>query len=304
MESRTDRQAGASQFKTPLARAAGASTSGQVMATVAVSNEPVTDPKDLGPAANGSDLGIAASTTEFLQDRTAVSTARNPLRITFGALLFLSWAALTVVWLASTAYSVAHGAPMAAVTALAALVLLVVLGAMEGLEVAVIDCWQKLWPSRSTSYLARWLAARQLFVASIVTAATLLANRQILIVPGTSVQTTDMFALGVFDLGWTTFTVLWFAQIMPKHLGAVNPDRYLRHLHRRLFPVVEVVRMIGVSLPGEWMAYAIEYWLAWSAKSPDEADKLIKKHSLADIWCQLRYDLDEVERPKPGPAGK
>ena len=117
---------------------------------------------------------------------------------------------------------------MAAITAFGAVVLLVVLGAMEGLEVSVIDRWQKIWPGRSTHYLARWLAARQLFVASIVTAATLLANLNVLIIPWTSVKITDAVTLGVFDLAWTTFTVLWFAQIMPKHLGAMNPDRYLR----------------------------------------------------------------------------
>jgi hypothetical protein len=132
----------------------------------------------------------------------------------------------------------------------------------------------------------------------------LLANREVLIVPGTSVQTTDAFALGVFDLAWTTFTVLWFAQIMPKHLGAVNPDRYLRSVRRGLFPVVEVVRMIGVSLPGEWTAYALEYWLAWSAKSPEEANKLIKKHSLADIWCELRRSPEEDQSPNPATRDK
>ena len=82
------------------------------------------------------------------------------------------------------------------------------------------------------------LTIRQLFVASIVTGATLLANRDVLVVPGTSVHTTDTFALGMFDLAWTTFTVLWFAQIMPKHLGAMNPDRYLKRLLRWLFPLV------------------------------------------------------------------
>jgi hypothetical protein len=303
MASESDKQAVPTQFKTPVSGAPDASSSEQLTGAPAVSDEAARDLQGLGQTPSPSDLG-AASFTESLQDTRAVSTGPNPLRTGFGTLLFVSWAILTVVWLASTAYSVAHGNPMAAVTAFGALALLVVLGAMEGLEVAVIDCWQKIWPGRSTSYLARWLAARQLFVASIVTAATLLANREILIVPGTSVQTTDAFALGVFDLAWTTFTVLWFAQIMPKHLGAVNPDRYLHRLHRGLFPVVEVVRMIGVSLPGEWTAYVLEYWLAWSAKSPDEADKLIKKHSLADIWCQLRYDLDEDQRPNPGQSGR
>jgi hypothetical protein len=73
------------------------------------------------------------------------------------------------------------------------------------------------------------------------------------------VKATDAFILGAFDLAWTTFTVLWFAQIMPKHLGAMNPDRYLDRLLRACFPVVEVVRKVGVSQPGEWIAYVLEY---------------------------------------------
>jgi len=262
--------------------------------TPAVLNEPVTGqkaapgPNDAGPAKNS---GPPEATRP-------VSRGPHPLRAAFGALLFVAWIMLTAVWLASTLYSVAHGNPIAAVTAFCALALLLMLGVMEGLEVAVIDRWQKIWPGRSTSYLARWLAARQLFVASIVTGATLLANRDVLIVPGTSVQTTDTFALGMFDLAWTTFTVLWFAQIMPKHLGAMNPDRYLKRLLRWLFPLVDVVRMVGVSLPGEWTAYVLEYWLAWPAQTRDEWQKMVQKHSLADIWCTLREHVEEVE-PKP-----
>jgi hypothetical protein len=42
---------------------------------------------------------------------------------------------------------------------------------MEGLEVSVIDRWQAR-PGHPPSYLAAWLAARQLFVALVVTAAT------------------------------------------------------------------------------------------------------------------------------------
>ena len=50
-------------------------------------------------------------------------------------------------------------------TAVAALALLVLLAGMEGLEVAVIDRSRALFPERTTSSLAAWLAARQLFVA-------------------------------------------------------------------------------------------------------------------------------------------
>ncbi len=225
----------------------------------------------------------------------SASHSPNPLRIVFGALLFVTWGILTAVWVSSTVYLVAHGHPMAAVTAFGAVALLVVLGAMEGLEVSVIDRWQKIWPGRPTHYLARWLAARQLFVASIVTAATLLANLNVLIIPWTSVKITDALTLGVFDLAWTTFTVLWFAQIMPKHLGAMNPDLYLDRLLRSCFPVVELVRKVGVSQPGEWIAYVLEYWFAWPAQSKDELQKMMSKHSMAGIWRELREDVEELE---------
>jgi hypothetical protein len=57
------------------------------------------------------------------------------------------------------------------------------------------DRWQKFWPGAGESDLAGWLAARQLFAALIVTAATLLANRSV-VVPGTSIQFKNGFVLG------------------------------------------------------------------------------------------------------------
>jgi hypothetical protein len=215
----------------------------------------------------------------------------NPFRTGFGALLFVAWGILTILWVASTVHSATNGNIAAVVTAAAALALLVLLGAMEGLEVSVIDRWQALWPDQSMSYLARWLAARQLFVALIVTAATLLANRSVIVVPGTSVRITDDFTLGVFDLTWTTLTVLWFAQIFPKHLGATNPDRYLERLRRAMFPVVEVVRLVGVSQPGEWTAGVVEDWLDWPMSPEELMRQRTHKHSLGEIWCELRHPL-------------
>jgi hypothetical protein len=95
------------------------------------------------------------------------------------------------------------------------------------------------------------------------------------VVPGTSIQFRNGFFLGVFDLVWTTLTVLWFAQIFWKHLGATNPDRYLDTLSGALFPIVEVVRKIGISRPGEWTADFVESRLlgrpassSWSRGSP------------------------------------
>lgn len=159
---------------------------------------------------------------------------------------------------------------------------------MEGLEVAVIDRWRVLYPDRTTSELAGWLAARQPFVALIMTSATLLANRDTIIVPGTSITIDEGLLLGLFDLTWTGFTVLWFAQIFPKDLAATNPDRYLHPL-RRLFPVVEVVRKIGVSQPGEWVAALVERRLNWPLTPAEEIQEgvLPREESLGRIWREL-----------------
>src|SRR5215212_2834423 len=181
----------------------------------------------------------------------------------FGAVLFLAWGVETVLWLASTVDRVADGEITPAITAAAALALMCLLAGMEGLEVAVIDRWRSMYPDRTQSQLAGWLASRQLFVALIVTTATLLAHREAIIIPGTSTEITGGLALAMFDLTWTGFTVLWFGQIFPEHLAATNPDRYLTHTRRTLFPVVEVVRKVGVSQPGEWVAGAVERRLDW-----------------------------------------
>jgi hypothetical protein len=221
------------------------------------------------------------------------------LRTAFGVVLFLGWGLLTFVWVASTVYLVAHGTFTALITAVCAVALLLLLGGMEGLEVSVIDRWQKVWPGRRESDLAAWLAARQLFVALIVTAATLLANRSVVVIPGTSIQFRNGFFLGVFDLVWTTLTVLWFAQIFWKHLGATNPDRYLTVLSRFLFPIVEVVRKIGISQPGEWTADFVESQLVWPA-SVEQLRQGRPERPLThgDIWRAIRS-----ERRGPADAG-
>lgn len=177
---------------------------------------------------------------------------------------------------------------------------------MEGLEVAVIDRWRKLFPERTTSELAGWLAARQLFVALIVTTATLLAHREAIIVPGTSNEVTQGLVLGLFDLTWTGFTVLWFAQIFPKHLAAMNPGRYLAHLRRTLFPIVEGVRIVGVSQPGEWVASGVERRLDWPlphVESIEEAPAP-REESLAAIWRELIPERAPAERPRARPRAR
>ena len=225
------------------------------------------------------------------------------LRTAFGVVLFVAWALLTFLWVASTVYLVEHGTFTAAITAVSAVAVLLLLGGMEGLEVSVIDRWQNVWPGRQPSYLARWLAARQLFVALIGVTATLLADRSVVVFPGTSVHIRNGFYLSLFDLLWTTLTVLWFAQIFWKHLGATNPDRYLVVLSKYLFPIVEVVRKIGISQPGEWTADFVESQLVWPA-SVEQLRRGRPERPLThgDIWRAIRRERrrpPDVGGPKP-----
>jgi hypothetical protein len=85
--------------------------------------------------------------------------------------LFVVWAMATIVWVASALDSLANGGHTYSDSGGGGRAE-VLLACMEGLEVSVIDRWQTVWPGVSTNYLAGWLAARQLFVALIVTAAS------------------------------------------------------------------------------------------------------------------------------------
>jgi hypothetical protein len=141
---------------------------------------------------------------------------------------------------------------------------------MEGLEVSVIDRWRELFPGKTTAVLGGWLSARQLFVALIVTTATLLSHRSTLIIPFTSTHISGALFEKVFDITWTGFTVLWFAQILPKVLAATDPARYLRYFRASAFPVVEIVRVIGFSQPGEWAASLIGRRFGWVHRPAEE----------------------------------
>jgi hypothetical protein len=215
-----------------------------------------------------------------------------------GVVLFVAWGIATIMWVASTINLAADGEYVPIITAVAALALMVLLAVMEGAEVSVIARWKVMYPDRSRSQLAGWLAARQLFVALIVTTATLLANREEVIVPGTDLSFDQGVALAVFDIAWTGFTVLWFAQIFPKHLAATNPDRYLSHL-MWVFPVVTAVDQSGVTKPGAWTASGVERRLDWPMTEAEEMQEAVmpQPESLDHIWRELI-----PERPAGGGA--
>ena len=236
------------------------------------------------------------------------STAGGAARATFGVVLLVIWGIISILWVYDAIYKlVDEGDAAPAIWAVVALLLMFLLACMEGLEVAVIDRWSQLYPDRAMSDLAGWLAARQLFVALIVTAATMLAERDSIAIPFTSKDIhhpaeggfiVAAAALKIFNLVWTGLTVLWFMQIFPKHMAATNADRYLGLTRRPLFPVVEFVRVIGISWPAEKTAKAVQNRFGWHPEPVPETAPSRGAVSLAAGWAALTpEDGQTAQRP-------
>jgi Mg2+/Co2+ transporter CorB len=224
-------------------------------------------------------------------------------RATFGMVLFVAWGVLTILWVYDAIDKLVHGEAGPAIMAVVALLLMLLLAGMEGLEVAVIDRWSHLYPERTAYDLAAWIAARQLFVALIVTAATLLAERHSIAIPFVSTQITGAVGLKVFNLVWTTLTVLWFMQIVPKHMAATNADRYLKLTHAALSPFINVVRVIGISWPAEKTATVIQNLVGWPAEPTLEKAPSRRAESLAGIWAALIPErAPAAQRPPEDPT--
>ena len=215
------------------------------------------------------------------------SRAGGTARATFGMVLFIAWGVLSILWVYDAIYKLVHGDPGPAIAAVVAILLMLVLAVMEGLEVVMIHDWTRLYPDRTAHDLAAWLAARQMFVALIVTGAAMLAERHSIAVPFTSTEITGSVNPKIFNVVWTTLTVLWFMQILPKHFAALNPDRYLKVTGGAALPVVNVVKAIGISWPAEKTAAAVQSLLNWHPEPTLERAPARGEVSLATAWAAL-----------------
>ena len=213
------------------------------------------------------------------------STGSGVARATFGTVLFIAWGVLSVLWVYDAIYKLAHGEPGPAIAAVIALLLMLVLAVMEGLEVVMIHSWNQLYPDRTAHDLAAWLAARQMFVAFIVSAATILAQRNVIHIPFTSHVITGVNSK-IFNVIWTPLTILWFFQILWKVEAAIDPDRYLKLTGRAALPVVNVVKVIGISWPAEKTAAAVQSLTGWHAEPTLERAPR-RGPDLADAWAAL-----------------
>ena len=224
------------------------------------------------------------------------SSASGVARATFGTVLFIAWGVLSVLWVYDAIYELTKSHPIPAITAVVAVLLMLVLAVMEGLEVVMIHDWSRLYPDRTARDLAAWLSARQMFVASICVAATILAARNAIHIPFTT-HTIQGSQSKIFNLVWTTFTILWFMQILPKHMAAINADRYLKVTGGAALPVVNVVKAIGISWPAEKSAGGIQKLLGWHAEPTLERAPR-RGEDLVDAWAALTpEDGRAAQRP-------
>ena len=232
-------------------------------------------------------------TTEQRQSR-----ASGVARATFGTVLFIAWGVLSVLWVYDAIYELAHGQPSPAITAVVAVLLMLVLAVMEGLEVVMIHGWNRLYPDRTAHDLAAWLAARQMFVAFIVVAATILAAAERRSTSHSPRIRSRARHSKIFNLVWTTFTILWFMQILPKHMAAINPVRYLKVTGGAALPVVNVVKAIGISWPAEKTAAAVQSLLGWHPEPTLERAPR-RGPDLADAWAALIPEDGRAAQRRP-----
>ena len=236
-------------------------------------------------------------TTEQSQSTASQSRASGAARATFGTVLFIAWGVLSVLWVYDAIYQLVHHHPGPAIAAVVAILLMLVLAVMEGLEVVMIHDWNRLYPDRTAHDLGDWLAARQMFVAFIVSAATILAERHTIAIPFTSTEITNPLTLKIFNVIWTPLTVLWFMQILPKHMAAINPDRYLKLTGGAALPVVNVVKVIGISWPAEKTAAAVQSLTGWHPEPTLERAPR-RGADLAGAWAALiPEDGRSAQRP-------
>ena len=85
---------------------------------------------------------------------------------------------------------------------------------------------------------------------------------------------------------WTPLTVLWFMQILPKYLAAINPGRYPKVTGGLALPVVNVVKVIGISWPAEKTAAVVQSSTGWHPEPTLERAQR-PGPDLADAWAAL-----------------
>jgi hypothetical protein len=169
---------------------------------------------------------------------------------------------LVAVWLSTLAHVDSVGAAFkSSVEFVVVVLLLVVLCFAEGVETAFADLRDKdaeqVLPeirqllSQMKEREEFFLAQREVFTVVIIAGVTLLTSFPSVYL--FRIGATDRYhAASLFTIAFTSLTILWFCQVVPKRLALRNSELFLKR-GRFLWPIIRVVGKLDLPAPSDWI---------------------------------------------------
>jgi CBS domain containing-hemolysin-like protein len=179
-------------------------------------------------------------------------------------LWWLVGAYLLSIYIATIAAHCVEGQYSLVARAVLCLVLGVLLFWGEGFEVAFCTLWARrdsaeidIRDSLKGLDAQRILSERQLIVAATISAITLGTNFDWIIIPGWG-RVTSPTASEVFSALFTTFSVLWLAQVTPKRLAVNYPESFWKRSKWLLRPIAVVGKLLNFAGPCDDLVRLLE----------------------------------------------
>ena len=250
---------------------------------------------------------------ETANDNVAAGSAG--IRKVRAVVLWTIWTSLTIMWIATLVAMSLDGSHIQWLQAGLVVFLLYILSIAEGLELAVTDLLDKQPEqlrdpkvravlSRLQRHSAAFFSNRQVFVVTIITFSTLMLNYPWIYIPFLGRVSAEPVPT-LFSFGWTTLTVLWFAQVTPKRLAIINSETFLGQAVF-LLPLIDFVGWLGIPAASDQLVHLFErhtqygqkrhlqpsssaYYNATSVKSGISADRI-------DIGIEVNADGSGIVR--------
>lgn len=185
-------------------------------------------------------------------------TAREMLSYARSFILWVAWALLLAIWVATLWRHMGKHDSTPLLLAVTSLALLVLLSFAEGMELAVADLLDKdvsqVSDRRTRELLSAiqqrsgfFFAQRQVFVVLIVSFTSLATSYDWLYVPFYG-EAHNPSATFWFSLCFVTLTVLWFSQVTPKRLAVANSEAFLGY-SKFVWTSIRIISVLGLPNP-------------------------------------------------------
>jgi hypothetical protein len=191
-------------------------------------------------------------------------TATEMLSHVRSFILWVAWAALLAIWVATLWKHLGKHDSTPLLLAAISIALLVLLSFAEGMELAVADLLDKdasqVSDSRTRELLSAiqqrsgfFFAQRQVFVVLIVSFTSLATSYDWIYVPFYG-ETRNASVAFWFSLTFVTLTVLWFSQVTPKRLAVANSEIFLGY-SKFVWTAIRLISLLGLPNPTDQLFY-------------------------------------------------